>query len=103
MNIPSEYLRQDKIKGIGKIENTLTKKVYLYSSFDVIKSFTDLRFSLDMGTFKIKELQDDYEKIGLELFTLSLDYECKSDENEDEALKKRIKFYTDKGVELYNN
>lgn len=64
-----------KTSGIIKITNLRTDKIYLLASSDIENDIISIRFNLDLSRFKCKELQDDYEKIGLELFTIEKERE----------------------------
>lgn len=69
-----------KTSGIIKITNLKTDKIYLLASSDIENDIISIRFDLDLSRFKCKELQDDYENIGLELFTIEKEREAQGDE-----------------------
>ncbi|HIV98340.1 MAG TPA: hypothetical protein IAB12_00990 [Candidatus Ornithospirochaeta avicola] len=97
----SEFLTEEKLRGIVKIENMMSGKVCLISSEDIVKSYSSLRFSLDMGTFSNKMLQDDYDKTGLELFNIEKDVIASKDEDLSLLLEKRKGYYRENSKELY--
>lgn len=97
----SEFLRKDKVRGIIRIENMLSGKIYLVKSSDVVKDYSRLRFALDMGDFENEEVQNDYTATGLELFDISLDQEAKEDDDLEALLNNRKKYYEDIKKELY--
>ena len=96
-----EFLRKDKVKGIIKIENMLTGRIYLVKSIDVVKDYSKIRFSLDLGTFENKALEEDYTKTGLELFDISLDAECDDPDKLNTLLEERRKYHLSLKKEFY--
>lgn len=102
MSVPSEFLRDDKIRAIVKITNLKSDGIYLLKSEDAVKSYKDERFKLDLSIHPCKALQEAYTALGLELFLIEIDREVKKEEDLDEALKERKAFYLDKGYKLYN-
>ena len=102
MDKNAEFLRKDKVIGIIKIENMLSGKILLVKSTDVVKDYSRIRFALDMGTFDVKSLEDDYTATGLELFDIALDKEAESKGELDELLKERIEYYSKLKKDLYH-
>lgn len=84
MSIPKEFLRTEKIRAVCSIRNLKNDRIYLYTSDDAVKSYAGERFKLDLGIHSSKELQEEYTKLGLELFVIGI-YE-EADEKEDLAL-----------------
>lgn len=101
MSIPKEFLRDEKIRGVGIIKNLKTDEVYLYSSDDIISSFSKERFKLDLGMHEEKALQEAYTSLGLELFTIELEIEAKRDEDLNSLLEQRKALYIKEGYKLY--
>ncbi len=89
----SEFYSKDKVAGIIKIENMLTSEILLIKSTDAVSDYKKIRFSLDLGTYWNKELQDDYEKTGLELFDISLDVRAEDPAILDSLLEERTLYY----------
>ncbi len=102
MSVPSEFLRNEKIRAIVKITNLKTDEIYLLKSEDAVKSYKDERFKLDLSIHPSKALQKAYTELGLELFLIEIDKEADKDEDLDEALESRKAFYLENGYKLYN-
>jgi hypothetical protein len=64
------------MSGVLGIRNMLTGMVYYLKTDDLAFEAQRLRFSLDMGDFPVKSLQDDYEQTGLELFLIEPACQC---------------------------
>ena len=102
-NYIDEFLTSEKRRGIVKITNMLTGRVYLTKSKDTWKTYQDLRFQLDMGMHPCASLQDDYEKTGLELFNIETDVLAKEGESLPKLLEERKAFYKEQGTVLYED
>ena len=102
MAIPKEFLREDKIKAIVIIKNLKTDEIYLYKTDDEVTSYSKERFKLDLGMHPVKSLQDAYSSLGLELFTFEIDKEAKEEENLDDLLEERKKYWMEKGSRFYS-
>lgn len=102
MPIPKEFLRKEKIRGILRIVNLKTDYLYLLKSEDIIESYKDERFKLDLGIHEAKELQQAYTNLGLELFSIEIDKEAKENESLDSLLEERKAYYLSKGNKLYS-
>ena len=102
MAIPKEFLREDKIKAIVIIKNLKTDEIYLYKTDDAVTSYSKERFKLDLGMHPVKSLQDAYSSLGLELFTFEIDKEAKEEENLDDLLEERKKYWMGKGSRFYS-
>lgn len=102
MSVPSEFLRNEKIRAIVKITNLKTDEIYLLKSEDAVKSYKDERFKLDLSIHPSRELQRAYTDLGLELFLIEIDKEVDKDEDLDKALSSRKAFYLENGYKLYN-
>lgn len=50
-------------------------------SEDLASDIQKIRFSLDLGTYEHKVLQQEYETIGLELFSIDAYYQATAEEN----------------------
>ncbi|MCR5732952.1 MAG: hypothetical protein K6G51_08445 [Sphaerochaetaceae bacterium] len=95
------YLIGKTNSGIYRIYNLKTDKSYLSVTKDIIKTRAEERFKLDLGMHPCKSLQDDYTKIGLELFVIELVKE-ENDESKFEALLEAVKQeYINSKIELY--
>ncbi len=103
MSIPKEFLRLDKIRAVVSIRNLKSDKYYLYTSTDSVKSYSDERFKLDLGTHPNLALQKEYSSLGLELFVIEIDKEAKDGENLEQLLEERKSFYRTSGKKLYND
>ena len=102
MAIPKEFLREDKIKAIVIIKNLKTDEIYLYKTDDAVTSYSKERFKLDLGMHPVKSLQDAYSSLGLELFTFEIDKDAKEEENLDDLLEERKKYWMEKGSRFYS-
>ncbi|HKM06051.1 MAG TPA: hypothetical protein VJ869_03590 [Sphaerochaeta sp.] len=58
------------IKGIIRIHNLHTEKTLLLKSENITQDIQKIRFALDLGNFTNKELQNEYEEQGLEIYTI---------------------------------
>jgi len=58
------------LRGIIRIYNLQTEKTLLVKSENLTQDIQKIRFDLDLGNFSNKELQDEYEVQGLEIFTI---------------------------------
>ncbi|MDY4888406.1 MAG: hypothetical protein SO135_01505 [Sphaerochaetaceae bacterium] len=56
--------------GIIEIRNLLSDRRLYISSDDTFSDCAKIRFQLDLGTYPLKSLQDDYNETGLELFII---------------------------------
>ena len=54
--------------GVVAIRNLKTDRVYLFWADDIQKENAKQRFDLDLGMHSCRELQEDYENTGLEVF-----------------------------------
>lgn len=55
--------------GIIAIINLKTDKKYIFFAENIEQEIINQRFNLDLGMHKNKNLQKEYSKIGLEIFT----------------------------------
>jgi hypothetical protein len=58
------------MRGIIRIYNLQTEKTLLLKSENLTEDIQKIRFALDLGNFPNKELQDEYEEHGLEIYTI---------------------------------
>ena len=84
------------------IKNLKTDEIYLYKTDDAVTSYSKERFKLDLGMHPVKSLQDAYSSLGLELFTFEIDKEAKEEENLDDLLEERKKYWMEKGSRFYS-
>jgi hypothetical protein len=64
------FLADGPKRGILRIYNQQTDRSLLVESNDVVKDMGRIRFSLDMGLYTNACLQEEYARIGLELFAI---------------------------------
>lgn len=58
------------MRGIIRIFNLQTEKTLLLKSENLTKDIQKIRFDLDLGYFPNRELQEEYEEHGLEIYTI---------------------------------
>lgn len=58
------------MRGIIRIFNLQTEKTLLLKSENLTKDIQKIRFDLDLGNFPNRELQEEYEEHGLEIYTI---------------------------------
>ncbi|MBI9094858.1 MAG: hypothetical protein JEY71_08260 [Sphaerochaeta sp.] len=58
------------MRGIIRIYNLQTEKTLLLTSENLTQDIQKIRFDLDLGNFSNKELQNEYEEQGLEIYTI---------------------------------
>lgn len=91
------------VRGIIRISNLHTEKSLLLQSEDFSKDIQKIRFDLDLGNFFNKELQDEYEEQGLEIYTIDPLLIAEADENLDKLLQQGEKNLKDQGFLLYQH
>ena len=69
---------------------------------DAVTSYSKERFKRDLGMHPVKSRQDAYSSLGLELFTFEIDKEAKEEENLDDLLEERKKYWMEKGSRFYS-
>lgn len=60
----------EKRSGIIEIRNLLTDRCLCLASEDTFSDCASIRFSLDLGTYPLASLQEDYTNTGLEVFEI---------------------------------
>ncbi len=91
----------ETLRGLISIQNLQNNKQYLIPSENLASDITSIRFKLDLGTYEQEELQEDYEAIGLELFSIDVALIAKED-NDLELLKQEyIEQLKKNGIILY--
>ncbi len=101
MSIPKEFLRTDRIRAVCSVRNLKSEKVWLYTTEDAVKSYSSVRFSLDLGMHPSVALQSEYTELGLELFVIEIVREAGDGENLSDLLEETKREYIGKGIELY--
>lgn len=102
-NSKNIFLSSTPVTGIIRIYNIQSDKTLLLESDNISKDIQSIRFSLDMGTFPNRELQGEYEDIGLELFALEPWKVCDGEYPLNLLLLESQKELQDKGIVLYQN
>lgn len=77
----SHLFTNQKVRGLLQIKNLQNNKVLLVMSEDLASDIQKIRFSLDLGTYEHEVLQQEYETIGLELFSIDAYYQATAEEN----------------------
>jgi len=75
------------MRGIIRIFNLQTEKSLLLTSENLTEDIQKIRFDLDLGNFPNKELQDEYEQQGLEIYTIDPLLIAEKKENLDRLLR----------------
>ncbi|MBG0766264.1 MAG: hypothetical protein H0S77_01510 [Spirochaetaceae bacterium] len=88
-------------RGILCIENLQDGTMHLMTSENLAKDIQSTRFLLDLGTFEHKDLQDAYERIGLEAFSIKVLVTAKDEENLATLLAVQEKRLMAQGKSLY--
>ncbi len=70
--INREYLERPKPAGVFQVKNTANGKVLLGSSLNLEGSLNGHKFTLRIGSHRNKELQDDWNKYGVESFIFEI-------------------------------
>ncbi|NCB26868.1 MAG: hypothetical protein EOM62_15570 [Bacteroidia bacterium] len=70
-------------------------------SEDLASDIQRIRFSLDLGTYEHDVLQQEYETIGLELFSIDAYYQATVDENLLRLLEQHKQMLQSQGISLY--
>jgi len=71
------YLYKIQImQGVYKIENKITKKIYIGSSYDISRRWTDHIYLLNKGIHHSVHLQKSWNKYGSTVFTFNIIEEC---------------------------
>ncbi len=97
----SHLYTNEKKRGIICIENLQDGKAHLISSEDLAKDIQSIRFRLDLGTFTHEGLQEAYERIGLEVFTIKVLVTAEDNENLKTLLNEHEKLLKSQGSSLY--
>ena len=75
------------LRGIIRIYNLQTEKTLLRTSENLTKDIQKIRFALDLGNFPNRELQEEYEEQGLEIYTIEPLFIAEKKENLDTLLQ----------------
>jgi len=98
------YLYSNHIlRGIIRIFNLKTEKTLLLKSENLTQDIQKIRFDLDLGNFPNKELQDEYERQGLEIYTIDPLIIAEERENLDLLLKQGKKKLDELEVPFYQH
>lgn len=97
-----KYILSDKKeRGIIRIVDIQNDKTLLVKSEDIAKDIVDIRFRLDLESYPVKELQESYTAIGLELFSIEPMAIAKDGESLDDLLASSKKNLKDSGISFY--
>ena len=70
------FLKQDVEKGVEMehftLRNLQTDRVRSYSAENAEEEIITMRFKLDLGIYPDKELQEEYDRTGLELYRFEI-------------------------------
>ncbi len=77
----SHLFTNQKVRGLIRIKNLQNNRSLLVGSEDIATDIQRIRFSLDLGTYENDALQQEYESIGLELFSIDAYIQASEDEN----------------------
>ena len=98
----NKYLfTNNTLRGIIKISNLQTDRTLLLISENLTKDIQKIRFDLDLGVFPDKTLQDEYEAVGLELYTIEPLLFAENSEDLSELLKLSKEKLLVKGISFY--
>ncbi len=101
MNDMKDYYIGKSACGVYRIYNLKSDRTYFGITEDIIRTRAEERFRLDLGMHPSKELQEDYTKVGLELFVIEMAREAKEGEDLKELLSKVKEEAIASGLELY--
>ncbi|MDT4761552.1 hypothetical protein [Sphaerochaeta sp. PS] len=88
-------------RGIIRIWNLQTETSLVVKSEDLTQDIQAIRFSLDLGNFPNQPLQSEYEKQGLEIFSIEALILAEQGENLDKLLASSKQALLDMGVSFY--
>lgn len=83
----NEYKQQEIEMGIIQIQNKITGYSFVDICKNLYKPFEGIRFQLNMGTFKLKKLQEDWNTYGEDSFTFEVVEKLKPQEGASEKQK----------------
>lgn len=83
----NKYKEQEVELGIIKIQNTITGYAYVDICNNLYKPFEGIKFQLNLGRFKSKELQKDWKEYGETAFSFEVVEKLKTNQNESEKEK----------------
>jgi hypothetical protein len=95
------YLNTEPTKGIIRIYNLESDKSLLIKSNNIIEDSKNIRFQLDLGFYNNINLQQEYAKIGLELFAIEPILFVEDGESLDDLYDKAKKILDEKNVTYY--
>jgi hypothetical protein len=67
-----EYKTRQRVAGVFAITNTMDERVFLGSCLDAERPLRRIRFELQLGSFRNRELQRDYARLGEEAFCFAV-------------------------------
>jgi hypothetical protein len=70
MSTDTIFLSSTPVRGIIRIYNIQDDRTLLVASEDMAKDIRDIRFQLDLNIYGNEILQEEYDRIGLELFAI---------------------------------
>ena len=97
-----KYILSDKPQqGLIRIINIQSDKTLLVPSKDIAKDISAIRFALDLGQYPCASLQEEYETIGLELFSIEPYCLVEKDQNLLDLLDREKCSLARKGISFY--
>lgn len=98
----NKYLfTNNSLRGIIRICNLQTDRTLLLASEDLTKDIQKIRFDLDLGVFHNQTLQEEYETVGLEIYTIEPLLIAEKSENLEGLMKLSKEKLKDLGVSFY--
>ena len=91
------------MRGIVRIFNLHTEKTLLLKSENLTEDIQKIRFDLDLGNFPNKELQEEYEERGLEIYTIDPLLIAEPRENLDKLLLQGKSKLEELGISFYQS
>lgn len=99
----SKYLLSEKSKrGLIRIINIQNDRTLLVESEDITQDIIHVRFLLDLESYPLPSLQEDYTRIGLELFSVEPYLVVEDDDDLSELRKEEEDKLKKEGVRLYD-
>ena len=106
----NKYKQQEVEMGIIQMYNTVTGYSFVDVSMNLYKPFETIKFRLNMGKFKLKKLQEDWNAYGESSFEFKVveklkANECSTDKEKLDDLKELLKLWIDnegESLKLYD-
>lgn len=97
----SHLFTNQKVRGLIRIKNLQNNRILLVGSEDIAADIQRIRFSLDLGTYENDVLQQEYETIGLELFSIDAYLQASEDEDLQTLLAEHTKHLLAQSLLMY--